>query len=257
MSYSPNSNFWVNMARGFYPEYNEIHQFGVHAAIGTTYTPICYSGIYQTPTTATALEIISSSAADTAAGAGARTVTIEGLDSNWDYISQTVSMNGLAAVAIPTSLTRVTRASVATSGTYATAAAGSHVGDLTIRVAGGGATWAIISVTGFARGSTTIGAYSVPTGKSAIVYPHYLSVESTKAGDVIFFYRSDIDTVAAPYSPMIEQFELVGAIGFSSLLDNATPLGPFVGPCDIGFMGRVSVGTGAIAIDFEILEYTT
>lgn len=40
--------------------------------------------------------------------------------------------------------------------------------------------------------------------------------------------------------------------GFSPRLRAAK--GPFVGPCDIGFMASVSSGTDAIAVDFEVLK---
>jgi len=258
MSYSPNSDFWVNLARGFYPEYTENHKFGTNAAVGATLVPLTGSGVYQTPTAATALEIISTSAADTAAGAGARTVVVVGLDANWAEVSQTITMNGLVAVAIPTSLLRVYRMYVATSGAYATTGAGSHVGTITVRVAGGGATWSqIVLSSAYALGQSTIGCYTVPTGKTALIFPHYLSVDAGKTGSFIFFKRENADTVAAPYSPMRIIFSLVGVAGFASLLDNATPLGPFVGPCDLITMGTVTPGTGAISIDFEIIQYTT
>ena len=32
-----------------------------------------------------------------------------------------------------------------------------------------------------------------------------------------------------------------------------SPKGPFVGPCDIGFIGRVAVTTANVSVEFELL----
>lgn len=48
---------------------------------------------------ATSLEIVSDSAADAAAGTGARTVSIDGLNANYSRVSQTVTLNGTTALA--------------------------------------------------------------------------------------------------------------------------------------------------------------
>lgn len=257
MSFSPNDSFWLNVTRGLIEEYDEVHKFGTNDAVGTTFVPIARGGLYQTPTAAVALEIVSSSASDTVAGIGARTVKIEGLDAGWNYISQTVNTNGLGAVSVPISLTRGFRMKVEDSGSYATQVLGSHVGDLTLRTAGAGPTWLLIPTAGFPRGQTQCGVYTVPAGKSAVVYPHYLSVDSNKSADIIFFTRDKADIVAAPFVSMKAELELVGVTGFSLAIDVASPQGPFIGPVDIGYMGRFGTGTGAISVDFEIVQYDT
>jgi hypothetical protein len=238
-------------------DYEERHITGTNEAVGTSFVPISRGGIYQTPTTATALEILSSDANDTAAGSGARTVTIVGLNSSWAEVSQTVSMNGTTAVAVPTSLLRVSRVFVATSGTYATQSAPSHVGTLTLRVSGGGATWAIVYATDFPRGSSQIGAYTVPSGKTALIFPHYIAVEANKPAFTVFFHRCNADTVAAPYSAMLAAEELGGIEGIVNIADFNTPRGPFVGPCDVGYLTRLTTGTGEVSINFEMIVYDT
>lgn len=44
----------------------------------------------------------------------------------------------------------------------------------------------------------------------------------------------------------------VGITG-NIVLRTTAPKGSFVGPCDIGFMGKVASGTSQIAVDFELL----
>lgn len=257
MSFSPNDNFWLNITQGLISKYDEIHKFGTNEAVGTTFVPIARSGVYQTPTTAQVLELVSTDVNDTVAGTGARTVTVEGLNSSFVAISQTINMNGTTAVAVPTDLVRAYRMYVTDSGTYATQTAGSHAGEIILQGTGGGVVWLSIPVTDFPRGQTQCGVVSIETGKSAVIYPHYLSVDSNKAADIIFFTREGIDTVAAPYMTMKASLELVGVTGFGLAIDVAAPQGPFVGPCDIGYMGKFGSGTGAISVDFEIITYDT
>ena len=63
------------------------HQFGRNVACGTSYTPVSDIGVYRTPQvgSATALRIkAGGNAADTAAGAGARSVRLTGIDASGD-----------------------------------------------------------------------------------------------------------------------------------------------------------------------------
>lgn len=257
MSFSPLDDFWLRITRDQISEYTHTHKYGTYETVGTSFVPIARGGVYQTPTAAAALEVVSSDANDTSAGSGARTVTIIGLNSSWAEVTQTVSMNGTTAVALGTNLIRAYRMYVATSGTYGTATAASHAGTITLQGSGGGATWLQIYSTNFPRGQSECGVYTVPTGKTAIVNFHYISVESNKPATIVFLQRENADTVAAPYSAVRAAYELGGLQGFASLIDTAAAQGPFVGPCDIGFMGRFDTGTGSISCEFEIVLYDT
>lgn len=255
MSFSPNTLRYTDITRGIDPEYEEIHKFGTYDNIGGTFVPIARAGVYATPIAATALEIVSTSANDTAAGTGARSITIEGLDGSWLRVNQTIPTNGLTPVPVPIDLIRGFQMYVEDSGTYASQAAPSHVGTITLRGAGVGPTWLQIESTVFPRGHSQCGAYTVPIGKSAIVFPHYISVDSNKTANIIFFNRAETNIVTAPYASMHADFEFVGMTGFNSAIDTTSPQGPFIGPCDIGYMGRFATGTGSISVDFEILLY--
>ena len=257
MSYSPLDQFWLRVARGQISEYTSNHRFGTYDSVTTTFVPIARGGVYQTPTTAAALEVVSDDANDTSAGTGARTVTITGLDANWVEQTETVSMNGTTAVALSNTYIRVYYMVVATSGTYGNATAASHVGTITLQGTGAGVIWMQIYAGNFPRGVSECGVFTVPSGKTALIEYHYLSVESNKPATVIVFKRDNPDTVTAPYSAVTAEFELAGIQGFATLMDIAAPEGPFVGPCDIGFMARLATGTGSVSVAFEIILYTT
>ena len=252
MSTQFSRDFLIEVAKGNIAKHSIIHKFG-KASVGTTLQPVTSSGTYQTPTTATALEFVSSSANDTSAGSGAREVTVLGLNSSWAEVSQTVTTSGTTPVNLTTDLIRLYRWYVSSSGTYATESAGSHSGTLTIRTQDAVTDWSTITITPFAKGQSEIGVYTIPTGKTGYLLSQHITVDSSKVVDIVFFQRPLADDVSTPYSGamrVINQF--IGLAGPEDLSPKS-PIGPLVGPCDIGFMGKVSASTGDVSVDFEIL----
>lgn len=252
MTYFGLRDYLIEVARGNVAGAAIVHKFGEHS-VGTTLVPVCEGGVYQTPTTATALEFLSSDANDTSAGTGAREVTVIGLDSSWNEVSQTVTTNGTSAVALGTNLIRLYRWYVSSSGTYATSSSGSHAGTLTVRVSGAGATWSTIGTSPFAEGQSQIGAYTVPTGKTAYLLSDQVDVDTSKTIDAVFFQRPNADDVATPFSGAMRVVaKYIGVSGHQPHI-YSTPKGPFVGPCDIGFMAKHASSTGDVSVDFELL----
>jgi hypothetical protein len=245
-------HFHTEIAKGNIPGHAIIHKFG-HGTVGTSMVPICNSLTYTTPTAAIALEVVSADADDTSAGAGARTVIIEGLALDGSIVTQTVALNGLTAVAIPTPRWRLTRWYVATSGVYATSSTGSHQGILTIRVASAGATWSTIDVTPYPHGQSEIGCYTVPLGYRAYILSMDVTVDSTKAVDIMVVRREGADTVAAPFSPSRLVAQAVGVSGWMDISDSLSPHNGFAEFADIFFMGKVASSTASVAVHFELM----
>lgn len=73
-------------------------------------------GLYSYLSAASVLKISSSSTDDASASTGARTITISGLDANYDEISESVTLNGQTAVNTTQSFLRVFRMIVNTAG---------------------------------------------------------------------------------------------------------------------------------------------
>ncbi len=245
-------DFLIEVAQGNVPNHAIVNKFGA-SLVGTTLQPITNSGTYQTPTTAQALELVSDDANDNVAGTGAREVTVEGLDGNWNEVTQTVVPNGTTAVALGTNLTRLYRWYVSQSGTYATDVAASHAGNLTIQASGGGTVWSSIPITPTALGQSLIGVYSVPTGKTAYLLSKNIFTDSGKTADVFFFYRGSADDVTAPYTGTFRLIQREIGVAGGIVLTSIPPKGPFVGPCDIGFMGVTAVATDDISVEFSLL----
>lgn len=149
----------------------DVSKFGANFDLDVAELPTSLSsvqvngGVYAYPTTDESLEVLSANAADADAGTGMREITIEGLDTDWNEQSQTVTLNGLTAVAIPGTWRRVHRAFGEKAGSGKT-----NAGEITIRVASAGATRLNIPA-GF--GQTVHGIYTVPAGHTAYVKVWY------------------------------------------------------------------------------------
>lgn len=237
---------------GNVPGHSIVSKFGAGTLNGTM-RPVTQSQTYQTPTAAVALEFVSDDANDTALGTGATEITVTGLDSNWNVVTIIKATAGLTPVALGTDLLRLKTWKVTASGGYATDTAGSHIGNLTIRVAGVGATWSTIPKASFAMGRSQIGCDTIPINHKAYLIGGTLFVDTTKTADIYFFERDNADDVIAPYSGVMNLIARFVGVQGGYPLPVRVMRGPFVGPCDIGFMGTVSVGDAECSVSFEYL----
>lgn len=114
-------------------------------------------GLIPRPTGNESWEIVSSSANDTAAGTGCRTVTLTTLDTNYVETTQTISLNGVTPVAIPGNCRFINAGRALTPGSL-----GKVDGTLTIQIAGGGAARGAIPTDGFLNQAK----FTVPAGYS-------------------------------------------------------------------------------------------
>jgi hypothetical protein len=187
------------------------------AAYGHTPTPAANTdtwegaGLYPFQSTATVLEILSASASDTAAGTGARTFTLNGLDANFNPQSEVLTMNGVTPVQSTKSYLRVNSLAIASAGS-----GGVNAGDVTLRVTGAGATQAIARANyGFAKSAI----YTVPTGFQFLVT------------DLLFSVAGNGNAVNITYS-----FTRVGPTGLITTTNeyNANPSSPVQRLPDMG-----------------------
>ena len=251
-------DYLIEVAKGNVTGSYLVEKFGANAALSNAIAPIASAGVYQTPTAAVSLEFVSSAAGDALNGAGMHEITVVGLDATW--AEQTVvvaahATNGTTAVALTGTWLRVYRAYVSSSGTYATMAAGSHVGTITIRVASAGATYANIPLSNsFPVGQSLIGAYTVPLGYTAYILSQTYSsdVSGTKNTTFYFFKRENADDVSASYSGIMRVQNLtVGTQGTRHIVHTANE--SFPAKTDIGYMGITTAGTFNASVQFELL----
>ena len=251
-------DFLIEVRKGNVEGHSIIHKFGHSNDIGqASWSVISEGEVYQTPTVATSLELISGNSADNQAGVGARSLVVEGLDENYEFqsvVALTHATDGTTAVAIEGTWTRVFRAYVLTSGAYATVTTSSHVGELTIRTASAGVTWVSIPLNNsLAIGQSMIGAYSVPAGKTAYLGNIFLETETGKPVTIIGCKRQNIDIVTAPFSA-IKVFTIFPGLDNSTEDAMNTWRDNLPEKSDVMFMARSQgATTEAVSVDFELL----
>ena len=112
--------FELQVARGQISYHKTIFKFGFNPDIDASLETVwAQGGLYTYLSSASTLYISSSSTADTAAGTGARNVTVFGLDADWNEVSVTVDLSGYTGVQLGTASNwiRVNRIIVNTAGT--------------------------------------------------------------------------------------------------------------------------------------------
>lgn len=158
------------------------------------------TGIYPWMTGATSLEFVSTSASDTAAGTGAQSVTVTGLDIAGAEISETKPTNGTTPVALTAQFYRINAVSLGAVGSGLR-----NLGTISVRDAGGGTvrqTIPISSVADLSPGVDKGSQYTVPAGHALLIYDIDMQINSsagggTRGADMMFYFRS-----SAPNAPV-------------------------------------------------------
>ena len=243
------------MARGKIDNHAPVHKFGHNNALTTAYTPVTAGGKWQTPQVsgATQLRIKAGGATeDTAVGVGARAVTVYGINILGEEINEVIATNGaLVSLATTKVFLRLLKIRVTTSGTYGSAVAGSHYGDIVIENAAGGTDWGVVPLNSFPHARSQIGVYTVPLGKIATISDIEIAAAANKFVDFIFMSRANILDTAPPYSPVEAHREIIGVSG-PSYVPFEYSLGPFAALTDIGFMAK-GANNPAASVHFTMI----
>lgn len=141
------------------------HQFGRNTDIDTNAAETLWpaGAVYTYPSDNVALEADSTSIQDDAdtgggsPGTGALTIRVEGLKADYTVVSETVTMNGQAAVALTNTMWRINSVRVLTAGS-----GGGNAGVVTIQGTGGGTVYAHIPV---GENKAQQAVYTVPVNK--------------------------------------------------------------------------------------------
>lgn len=242
------------IAFGAVEGWSAVEKFGQNTDLGTTVEDVWSTGgAYTYLTSASQLEVVSASANDTAAGSGARSVYIDGLDADFKSISEIVATNGTTAVPTVNSYLRVNRMYVVSSGTYGQGSAG----NITLRVVSGGATQCTLEQTtadtiAWDYGQSQLARYCVPAGKVAFLSRVFVNCESNKRADFAFYQRQNSDDItSAPYNARRAFFTISG---ISSAVDKQFDA-PIFFPqkTDIIVRARLSNGAnGRVATRFTL-----
>ena len=200
--------------------------------------------IWTAPTEARVHDIVSTSANDAAAGTGARTVRIFGLDANWAEQQEDITLDGTSDVATANSYTRIFRMFCLTFGSGQ-----ENAGKITATAKTDSSVTAQINI---AEGQTQMAIYTVPSGKTLYVYRYYASglrAQSSGAVNLRLVTRSNLDTSAPGW--LIKHTQGLQIAGTSYLAHDFTPPFPVVGPADIKLQGEGSANNMDVSAGFD------
>jgi hypothetical protein len=142
-------------------------QFGINTAVGTSNETVWIgSNTYTFPTAAAVMKISSSSTDDDAAGTGARTVLVDGLNANYERVTEIVSLDGQTQVDTTNSYIRVNKMIVLTAGSGGTSVGNIYAGT---GAAVSGVPPTVVNQTGILANETESAFYTVPAGYTAFI----------------------------------------------------------------------------------------
>jgi hypothetical protein len=200
-------DFYLAVSKGDFTGYSNVSKFGINATVGSGGFESMWEGsnLYPWPTAAATLSVVSASANDASGGTGARTVEIQGLDSSWNVLTETITMNGTTPVVTTGSFLRVFRARVVTAGSLKSNAA-------EITMSSGGTTLAYITYDTIGMGQTLMAVYTIPAGKTGYIIN--LNVSSSKDSEHRFRFMTRDNAVTDAAWNVKEYMSARG--GFSS-----------------------------------------
>lgn len=145
------SDVKFDIARGHFSNVTPVNLFGFNETIGITYETIAKDGggITPFPSSAVQMSLVSTSAADT------MSVYIQGLDTNYNVLTETVTLSGLTPVTTTGSFLRINAAQITS---------GSNAGDISI--SNGGTEYAFI---GAGIGISQALVYTVPANSKLYI----------------------------------------------------------------------------------------
>jgi hypothetical protein len=163
-----NIPYYLAVAQGLIPNTSQVNIFAFSDSVKTTfYTLWELTGTtqYAFPASAVTMTLASTSALDNTRA----TILINGLDSSWNQISETIALNGTSNVTTVNSYLRINSMIMTSTGTGQT----TNVGTITAK--NSGITYSVISI-GIGRSQAAV--YSVPNG-----YTMYLTSINVFNGD--------------------------------------------------------------------------
>lgn len=172
-----NQDFVIN-------EIRPIDKFGYNGAVGTGAQEDVWAagGTKSYLTSAETMDVVSSDAADDLGSTGAEKITIEGLDSNWNEVSETITMDGVTPVTGTQTFIRVNRAYCTQVGS-----GGVNAGNITISATSAGHTESYIPLN---EGQSLQAIYSVPANYDFYITGFYFN--NAKGDDsIIRIYKRE------------------------------------------------------------------
>lgn len=170
--------FELQLAREQISFHKTLFKFGFNVDVDDALETVwAQGGLYSYLSTATVLKISSSDTNDTSAGTGARTVTLYGLDANYDEISETITLNGQTAVNSTLSYLRINRMVVRSAGTGGKNAGVIYAGTGTVTAGVPANIYASVAI---GDNQTLMALWTVPRGYTAYLTQTDVTLATTQ-----------------------------------------------------------------------------
>ena len=191
--------FELQVARGQVAYHESVYKFGNNAEVAdSTETIWQQGGLYSYLSAASVLKVSSSSANDTSAGTGARTVELFGLDGDYNEINEVVTLNGQTAVNTTQSYLRINRMIVrsAGSGGYNVGIIYAGTGTVTTGVPAN----IYATINGDGTNQTLMALWTVPAGYTGYLLQYDVSNGTTSNTPAV----CKMTLVARPYGEVFQ-----------------------------------------------------
>ncbi len=176
--------YTFDIAEGNVSDHVPLNKFGHNPTVAATLETVWTgSNLYPWITVADQLEILSADTDDTAGGTGARTVELFGLDADYVFIGETVSMNGTSVVTSTLTYFRIYRAIVRTAGS-----SGWNEGIITIRDQDTDTARALIAAQ---KNQTLMAIFTVPAGNTGFITSWYVGAIANKDTEFELYIRPE------------------------------------------------------------------
>jgi hypothetical protein len=170
--------FYLQVARNQISFHKSNFKFGFNPDVDDSLETVwAQGGLYSYLASASVLKVSSSSTADTSAGTGARTVELFGLDTNYDEINETVTLNGQTAVNTTKEYLRINRMVVRSAGTGTQNAGVIYAGTGTVTTGVPANKYATIAI---GDNQTVMALWTVPRGYTAYLLQTDITVATTQ-----------------------------------------------------------------------------
>jgi len=166
--------FELQVARGQISYHESVYKFGNNAQVADSVETIWQQGgLYSYLSAESVLKVSSSSANDTSAGTGARTVQLFGLDGDYNEISEVVTLNGQTAVNTTQSYLRINRMIVRSAGSGGANAGIIYAGTGTVTTGVPANIYATIN--GDGTNQTLMALWTIPAGYTGYLMQYDVS----------------------------------------------------------------------------------
>lgn len=241
----------LNIALGCYSNLKHINKFGHNETVGTSFEDVWeQEGVWTPMAAASTLAVSSSSANDTSAGTGARTIQLMGLDADYNEIEEIVTLNGQTPVVTTALFLRINRAYIVTAGSGEENAGDLYIADdSTAHTAGVPITASAIQAKiGVGEGQTLIARYTIPAGFTAYVSDVYMSSGNAKIVDIRLL-RWD-------HANLVKRIFYEGRSVDVQLTHEFKPYMKILEKETILAKAKVTATTGIISIGFDLILHT-